>query len=294
MKLKSTSHRSSYRSLGFVVFRADLDEDKISKKDAKSYPASQSTDDRLYDYRQPVPVSLARKDLKGELERAVASTYLQINTGTSLSIKFGTTSLHTPAQLLANLYSLIPQLAVVLPHGGFENVQSLHIKTSTSISLPIYTISLSEGRFTGPGEVELKAIEGKKEVKAEKVREKEEKLAVREARRVEREEEKEKREKRAKEDKEEKKVAKREKRKAEKEAEREDDVEEVAEVAEPVVVVKKSKRAKKDVEEEVVEMVVEEVVTKKEKKSKKVAAPVVEAEKVTKVVKEKKVKKVKA
>lgn len=34
--------------------------------------------------KQPIPVSLSRKDLKGELERAVAGTYLQIGTGNSL------------------------------------------------------------------------------------------------------------------------------------------------------------------------------------------------------------------
>jgi hypothetical protein len=34
--------------------------------------------------RQPIPVALQRKDLKAELERAVASTYMNVTTGTSL------------------------------------------------------------------------------------------------------------------------------------------------------------------------------------------------------------------
>jgi hypothetical protein len=38
----------------------------------------------LFSRRQPIPVAIARKDLKAELERAVASTYLQVGTGTSL------------------------------------------------------------------------------------------------------------------------------------------------------------------------------------------------------------------
>lgn len=36
--------------------------------------------------RQPVPVALQRKDLKAELERAVASTYMNVTTGTSLCV----------------------------------------------------------------------------------------------------------------------------------------------------------------------------------------------------------------
>ena len=34
------------------------------------------------DYRQPIPVCLKRKDLKGELERAIHSTYMHQNRGT--------------------------------------------------------------------------------------------------------------------------------------------------------------------------------------------------------------------
>lgn len=37
-------------------------------------------------FRQPIPIAITRKDLKAELERAVSSTYLQINTGSSLSV----------------------------------------------------------------------------------------------------------------------------------------------------------------------------------------------------------------
>lgn len=36
--------------------------------------------------RQPIPVALQRKDLKAELERAVASTYMNVTTGTSLCV----------------------------------------------------------------------------------------------------------------------------------------------------------------------------------------------------------------
>jgi ribosome biogenesis protein UTP30 len=134
---------------------------------------------RLVPLRQPIPVAIARKDLKAELERAIASTYMQVTTGTSLSIKIGTTSLHTPSELLANLLAVLPYIAARIPNApaSFSNVQSLHLKTSTSTSLPIYNSKLEE-RFTGYEltEEEQKAKDAKvAEKAAEKTRLKEEK-----------------------------------------------------------------------------------------------------------------------
>ncbi|GAA5905296.1 hypothetical protein JCM6882_003738 [Rhodosporidiobolus microsporus] len=95
--------------------------------------------------KQPIPVALQRKDLKAELERAIASTYMNVGTGTSLSIKLGTTSLHSPSELLANLRAVLPYLASRIPNTPqtFSNILSLHIKTTTSTSLPIYNASLA-------------------------------------------------------------------------------------------------------------------------------------------------------
>ncbi|KWU45557.1 ribosomal protein L1, partial [Rhodotorula sp. JG-1b] len=94
--------------------------------------------------KQPIPVAIQRKDLKAELERAIASTYMNVTTGTSLSIKLGTTALHSADELLANLDAVLPYIATRIPNtpASFKNIQSLHLKTSTSVSLPIYTASL--------------------------------------------------------------------------------------------------------------------------------------------------------
>ncbi|GAA5929868.1 ribosomal L1 domain-containing protein [Sporobolomyces koalae] len=135
--------------------------------------------------KQPIPVAIARKDLKAELERAIASTYMQVTTGTSISIKIGTTSLHTPAELLANLQAVLPYIATRIPNAPstFSNVQSLHLKTSTSTSLPIYNAKL-EDRFTGYEltEEEQKAkddkLAEKKRIKEEKEQRKKERSAT--------------------------------------------------------------------------------------------------------------------
>ncbi|TCD65502.1 hypothetical protein EIP91_002550 [Steccherinum ochraceum] len=100
--------------------------------------------------KQPIPVCLTRKDLKGELERAISSTYFHQNQGTCSSIKIGAPS-HSSTQIVANLKSALPVLVKHLK-GGWDNVQSLHIKTSNSISLPIWTCDLGSdegGRWDG-------------------------------------------------------------------------------------------------------------------------------------------------
>ncbi|KAG8770354.1 hypothetical protein FRC12_004315 [Ceratobasidium sp. 428] len=93
--------------------------------------------------KQPIPVNLQKKDLKAELERAVSSTYMHQNQGTCTSIKIAPISF-TPAQVLENLTTALPN---VIKHikGGWDNVQSLYIKTSTSVSLPIWSCELGSG-----------------------------------------------------------------------------------------------------------------------------------------------------
>ncbi|GAA5823861.1 hypothetical protein JCM10212_006832 [Sporobolomyces blumeae] len=132
--------------------------------------------------KQPIPVAIARKDLKAELERAISSTYMQVTTGTSISIKLGTTSLHSPSELYDNLLAVLPYIASRIPNAPstFGNVQSLHLKTSTSTSLPIYNAKLSD-RFTG-----YELTEEEKKQKEDKLKEKERIKAEKEQRKKER------------------------------------------------------------------------------------------------------------
>ncbi|KAG2131800.1 ribosomal protein L1p/L10e family-domain-containing protein [Suillus clintonianus] len=100
--------------------------------------------------KQPIPVCLTRKDLKGELERAIESTYMHQNRGTCTSVKIGLLS-HTPEKILDNIKISLPAIVNNLK-GNWDNVQSLHIKTNASISLPIWTCELggaTGGRWDG-------------------------------------------------------------------------------------------------------------------------------------------------
>ncbi|KAF7313770.1 hypothetical protein HMN09_00534100 [Mycena chlorophos] len=103
--------------------------------------------------KQPIPVSLTRKDLKTELERAISSTYMNQNQGTCTSVKIAKLPTHTAAQTLANLTAALPA-AVNGVKGGWENVQSLVLKTNSSVGLPIWSCDLGENRWAGMEEVQ--------------------------------------------------------------------------------------------------------------------------------------------
>jgi ribosome biogenesis protein UTP30 len=112
--------------------------------------------------RPPIPVNLVHSDIKAELERAVASTYLYLAAGSCLTIKLGSLHLHSPDALLENLLAVVPLLSAWLPFGGWDNIQALHVKTSTSVSLPVWNCELGEeDRFKISDKVKSKEEEKK-------------------------------------------------------------------------------------------------------------------------------------
>ncbi|KAF9651657.1 ribosomal protein L1, partial [Thelephora ganbajun] len=120
--------------------------------------------------KQPIPVCLTRKDLKGELERAISSTYFHQNQGTCSSIKIGVLGQHSSTQLLQNLSTALSHVVKNIRE-NWDNVQSIHIKTSSSASLPIWSCRLDEeegGRWDGltrvpiPDDADEEVKKGKK------------------------------------------------------------------------------------------------------------------------------------
>ncbi|CAL1713526.1 unnamed protein product [Somion occarium] len=100
--------------------------------------------------KQPIPVKLTAKDLKSELERAITSTYFHQNQGTCASVKIGTLE-QEPEHVLANLKAALPHVIKAVKD-GWDNIQSLHIKTSSSTSLPLWSCTLGDvegGRWDG-------------------------------------------------------------------------------------------------------------------------------------------------
>ncbi|XP_031569604.1 ribosomal L1 domain-containing protein 1-like [Actinia tenebrosa] len=84
----------------------------------------------------PIPVSLKKKDLKGEINKVLQSTYMSLGHGSCSAIKIGHTGL-TEEEVTANIMETAKGIANIIPR-GWKNIKSLNIKTSNSVSLPIY------------------------------------------------------------------------------------------------------------------------------------------------------------
>lgn len=82
----------------------------------------------------PRPISF-KKDPKIELANVLQSTWLNMNKGVCTAIRVGTTRL-TPAQNKENVE--VAMEAVVNKLGGWDKIQSINLKTSSSMALPIY------------------------------------------------------------------------------------------------------------------------------------------------------------
>jgi ribosome biogenesis protein UTP30 len=135
-------------------------------------------------FRQPIPVNLLKKDLKSELEAAISSTYLHQNAGTCTSIKIAHTGMD-PKKVIKNVETSIPAVVRKLHHvntrrksqvkdkkvgeiipkakdtkseeelrqeaeDAWENIQSLGIKTHSSVCLPIWSCDLNDRWISAP------------------------------------------------------------------------------------------------------------------------------------------------
>ncbi|KAF8333561.1 ribosomal protein L1p/L10e family-domain-containing protein [Cantharellus anzutake] len=86
---------------------------------------------------QPLPVNLRSSNLKAELEQAICSAYMHRIQGPCMNVKIATATF-TDNQIIENIAIAIPAIVSKI-EGGWDNVQSLHIKTSQSVSLPVWS-----------------------------------------------------------------------------------------------------------------------------------------------------------
>eukprot|EP00887_Chlorella_sp_A99_P005117 scaffold25.g5117.t1 len=86
--------------------------------------------------KQPVPVRLSGKDWAGQIRRACEATYLHLSGGSALTIRVARSS-QSEAQCAENVFAALAAAVDKLPR-KWAGVQSLFLKTSDSVSLPIY------------------------------------------------------------------------------------------------------------------------------------------------------------
>ncbi|KAJ2749119.1 proteasome-interacting protein cic1 [Coemansia pectinata] len=84
----------------------------------------------------PAPVNLLAKDLQREVSKALSCTYYRPANGTSSTLKIGTTAL-SAAHLADNIEAAMEYVPKCVEK-GWDNIQSIGIKTGTSLTLPIY------------------------------------------------------------------------------------------------------------------------------------------------------------
>lgn len=89
----------------------------------------------------PVPIVLSGNDTPGGLqkvvEKALQSTFVNLSPAATTSIRVALSSF-SPEQVVENVAKVVADMTEKKIPGGFKNVKSIHIKSPTSASLPIY------------------------------------------------------------------------------------------------------------------------------------------------------------
>ena len=102
----------------------------------------------IYVCRIPTPVNLRSIDLKKEITKAINTVTLPLNHhGTCSMVQIGNTSMES-TEISKNLIHVNSVLEKRYP-GGWKNIRAQHIKTDSSIAIPIYanTRKLSRVRY---------------------------------------------------------------------------------------------------------------------------------------------------
>ncbi|ORX98258.1 ribosomal protein L1 [Basidiobolus meristosporus CBS 931.73] len=86
--------------------------------------------------KQPIPISLTAGNLDKEVQKILSSTYMFKPNGTCMSIKIGTTA-QSAQEVAENIDHAINHVVEKIPK-KWKNIQSLHIKTTESVALPIF------------------------------------------------------------------------------------------------------------------------------------------------------------
>lgn len=94
----------------------------------------------------PIPVDLTELEqdptaTKKHVENAILNTHMFFNNGPCVAILAGN-SAQDQECLVKNAVAIVKGLDKIIPNGGHENIKSLHMKSSDSISIPLFSSSL--------------------------------------------------------------------------------------------------------------------------------------------------------
>jgi len=86
--------------------------------------------------KEPTPVRLGKTNVKKQIDRAIGSTRIRFGQGSCSAVKVGHSG-QTQEQLIENVIAAVSKIAKKVPR-GWNNIQSIHLKTSESVALPLY------------------------------------------------------------------------------------------------------------------------------------------------------------
>lgn len=93
--------------------------------------------------KQPIPVKLTRAEaFPFTIQKCLSSTFMHISAGTCISIKAGNTSMPLN-QIVENAAAIVLGAIGHIPR-KWTNVSAIHIKTATSVALPVYNKTREE------------------------------------------------------------------------------------------------------------------------------------------------------
>lgn len=115
--------------------------------------------------KQPRSIDMTKEDLAAELSATISGTQLLISKGTTQSIRIGDTG-HSVDQLIENLNAV---LSVVKKVGGWENIQSVTVKSAESVGVPVWnSLPTAAAAIKAAPANEVEDKKGKKAVEAKK------------------------------------------------------------------------------------------------------------------------------
>jgi len=110
-------------------------------------------DDRIYHFvtktlskefykkkKEPLPIRLTYQDWKSEISKSLNCTLLRLGRGPCSTVKVGNITLQSEKELTENAIHLMKVIGRRIP-GEWKNIKCIHLKTSTSVALPVYQSS---------------------------------------------------------------------------------------------------------------------------------------------------------
>jgi ribosome biogenesis protein UTP30 len=118
--------------------------------------------------KQPIPVNLKSKDIAGPIKAVCHSTFFFLGYGVTSSVKVGPTDFDVE-MIVANIMAALKGVAEAVPK-KWKNIQSIHLKTTNSIALPLYNSlpTVDDDEEEVEEKKESKKVEKKETKKVEK------------------------------------------------------------------------------------------------------------------------------